>query len=495
MASVKKVLIDKMEQLLQSVGGKNRSGENLFITRGVVQNDLRPNEKGTYGFISFIRADQQPSGPYSGLSIKVNPGKYHYRISLDIGNEGFGDDYQLAALPGTRRKYLELQHDILTYIKTKNADITCFSALDFTDDTRKRELAKLETEYTEDNIDSHPVDLFVAFVKRPEIEEAGIDDEDTDFWKVFKAVIAVYAELRQWPNKKETDRAIAFKQALKLTKIVNTTDEMTIVKHLLNKRKYVVVQGAPGTGKTYLTGKIRQNYKDQNVFFTQFHAETTYSDFVGGYQPITERGNLTYSYQEGPLVQAIRQAKDSKDPVLLIIDEINRANLSNVLGEAFYLFESNAGENRAEVKLGNPISALRLTKLPKNMQVVATMNTADRSLAVIDFALRRRFAWFTMRPRELKNTELLSGEKFHKALFNRLHSIFQMYASSDELMLEPGQAYFVTAKIDAEQAMKERLKYELLPLIREYLENGLMTSASDAFNQLFIDEIDQTLFV
>ncbi|AMV69357.1 Hypothetical protein ADU73_0951 [Pediococcus damnosus] len=495
MPAKKTILVEKMEHLLQLVGGKNRTGENLFITRGAVQKDLQPSEKGTYGFISFIRSDQQPSGPYSGLSIKVNPGKDHYRISLDIGNEGFGDDYQLATLPGTRRKYLELQHNIRIYAKDKKVDIKCFSALDFSNDSKKRELSDLEAEYYEDNIDSHPVDLFVAFTKRPTFNEDGIADENEDFWKVFKVMIAVYAELRQWPNIGEAKRAQLYKQELNLSKSAKDVDEVATVKHLLKTRRYVVVQGAPGTGKTYLTATLRKEYVDQNVIFTQFHAETTYSDFVGGYQPVTENGNLTYRYHEGPFLRAIKKAKDSKDPVLLIIDEINRANLSNVLGEAFYLFETHFDERRAEIEIGDPQAPVKLQQLPKNMRVIATMNTADRSLAVIDFALRRRFAWFTMNPREIKKEELSVNEKFHKEIFIRLHNIFQMYANSNELMLEPGQAYFITAKDNAEQEMKERLMYELLPLIREYLENGLMMQASDAFNQFFITEIDQTLFI
>ena len=86
-----------------------------------------------------------------------------------------------------------------------------------------------------------------------------------------------------------------------------------------------------------------------------------------------------------------------KQKVLLIIDEINRANLSNVLGPVFYLFEYQSGVRNVRVKLGD----MELEKLPDNLHVIATMNTADRSLAVVDFALRRRFAWYTLRPHEI----------------------------------------------------------------------------------------------
>ncbi|GAW98726.1 McrB family protein [Secundilactobacillus mixtipabuli] len=489
--SLKETFVAELENALNVVGGKDSSKDKLYITRKNVSENLSKGEKG-FGFISFIRSDQATSGRYSGLSVKVNPGENHYRISLDIGNEGFGDDYQLATLPGTRRRFLNLQKNIISYSKENGADIKSFCSLDYGDDTPKRQLKELEKEYKGDNIDSHAQDLFVAFVPNPALKDEVQDESDNqeDFWLIFKAVAAIYAELRQWPNKGETKVADKFISAL-YGDHDESQDITGNIQKLLDDRQYVVLQGAPGTGKTYLMNQLSQNY---HSIFTQFHAETSYSDFVGGYRPVTdEKEQLSYQYFNGPLLEAISAAQEDADQkVLLMIDEINRANLSNVLGEAFYLFEKQDGQQRRKVKLGDPQKPIEIEALPTNLYVIASMNTADRSLAVVDFALRRRFAWYTMYPHSLKPSV---NQTFHSKQFEAMDRIFQTYATSEELMLEPGQAYYLTDSESAEDLMKDRLEYELLPLIREYLENGLMTQAKDALNQFFVDELNQTLFI
>ncbi|GAX03703.1 5-methylcytosine-specific restriction enzyme B [Secundilactobacillus pentosiphilus] len=488
--SLKETFVEELENVLNMVGGKDGSKDKLYITRKNVSDNLTKGEKG-FGFISFIRSDQAASGRYSGLSVKVNPGEKHYRISLDIGNDGFGYDYQLATLPGTRRRFLNLQKDIISYTKGKNT-IKSFCSLDYGDDAPKRQLKELEKEYKDDNIDSHAQDLFVAFVDKPMVTEEVQDQtySKKDFWLVFKAVAAIYAELRQWSNKGETKVAGKFINALH-GDYDETQDTTKCIQNLLDNRQYVVLQGAPGTGKTYLMNQLSRNYES---FFTQFHAETTYSDFVGGYKPVTDdKGQLSYQYFEGPLLEAIRAAKeDGSQKVLLMIDEINRANLSNVLGEAFYLFEKQTGQQRRKVELGDPQNPIEIEALPTNLYVIATMNTADRSLAVVDFALRRRFAWFTMYPHSLNSS---GNQVFHSKQFEAMDRIFQTYATSEELMLEPGQAYYLTDSENADDLMKDRMEYELLPLIREYLDNGLMIQAKDALNQFFVDELNQTLFI
>ena len=110
--------------------------------------------------------------------------------------------------------------------------------------------------------------------------------------------------------------------------------------------------------------------------------------------PTTVAGQLVYEGIEGDLTKAIRYAQENpKDKVLFIIDEINRANLSSVLGPVFYLFEYQSGSRTIEINLSPTLS---ISKLPDNFYVVATMNTADRSIAIVDFALRRRFAWVNL---------------------------------------------------------------------------------------------------
>lgn len=230
-----------------------------------------------------------------------------------------------------------------------------------------------------------------------------------------------------------------------------------------------------------------QHFNKDNdiVFFEQFHAETTYSDFIYGIRPKLNSSTLDYEEKKGVLLEAIEKAETSSK-VLLIIDEINRANLSNVLGPVFYLFEKGSSNREHKMKVGN----MKLEKLPENLYVIATMNTADRSLAVVDFALRRRFTWLTLKPHEIS----VSGKIFMSKYFNEMAAIFEEYATDEELNLQPGQSYYVVDKSNSDNEMKERLKYELMPLIKEYLNEGYLARAKEVFCNYFYQTIGELMY-
>ena len=242
------------------------------------------------------------------------------------------------------------------------------------------------------------------------------------------------------------------------------------------------MQGAPGCGKTWSANEVANNFSE--VVFTQFHAETAYSDFVYGIRPTLDGTTLAYKGEKGVLLKAIEVAeKDSKRNVLLIIDEINRANLANVLGPVFYLFEPNT-ERKHKLHLGTiwengQEKPIELEKLPENLYVLATMNTADKSLAVVDFALRRRFAWVTLYPHKLDKKEC---PDFDEELFEKVDELFSRYATDEELNLQPGQSYFMDKN---EKIRSENIKFGLMPLMKEYFAEGFLLSAKEEFAQLF----------
>ena len=242
--------------------------------------------------------------------------------------------------------------------------------------------------------------LVVAF----EVVDIKNDFTVDDIPDEFKKWICAYAEFRSWPsNDKQRQEVVGVLNKLESinTKRSLTDDE---IYKILSKDKYIILQGAPGTGKTYTALNIAKRFK--NVLFTQFHAETSYSDFVYGIKPDTKSNTLIYKDSPGVLYEAINKAKDGTE-VLLIVDEINRANLSNVLGPVFYLFEKNVGQNRNyKIKIGD----LEIEKLPDTLYVIGTMNTADKSLAVVDFALRRRFTWITLRPQIIDRKDFRKEE-------------------------------------------------------------------------------------
>ena len=163
----------------------------------------------------------------------------------------------------------------------------------------------------------------------------------------------------------------------------------------------MIFYGPPGTGKTYAARQFAEVLKGKGsrVSRIQFHPSYTYEDFFAGYRPRAEAsGQLVFELTEGPLRKIAEEARANPEvPHILLIDEINRANLSSVFGELYYLLEyrddpievlyAGSGEDR-----GNQFS------LPPNVLIIGTMNTADRSIALLDSAMRRRFSFFELHP-------------------------------------------------------------------------------------------------
>lgn len=411
-------------------------------------------------YMGIIRREEGPSGVYSDYSLVLfpEPGENprYCAITICVGTAGFRHDYENAASPWWRREMLQFSRSL-----------------------RLRPERKIFLKASFDDISSPMVGLFdderweeafrsTAKSFRNEIVAGEmLDSESADFAVSLAQWIGLYAILRQWPNA-DNERRIRNKV---LPLPPQEKDQAQVVANLLERHRYVVLQGAPGTGKTFTANQVAARYRGR-VLMTQFHAETTYSDFVSGLQPNPSGG---FENRKGILLRAIDMAQESIEPVLLIIDEINRANLANVLGPVFYLLEKNAAGDRTALETENG-----KLEIPSNLHILATMNTADRSLAVVDFALRRRFVWHTLHPRSLEGTDL--GEnKFHKDDFDDLHRIFFRHATAGELALEPGHSYFIAP----EGKMGERMELELMPLVREYLAEGYLSAARNALEAYF----------
>lgn len=452
-----------------------------FIPKGL-------NVKAGGAFFGYILKNDsnRKSEVYSDLSLVFFPfdkdGKMYLSVALSIGSSGFESDHEIAQRPGNKRLFKKIMH--------KDAFLK-----DIDDNQTPIPEDRPDFAYIKDNykpllpyLDCFCVDdFFNGDVLKPEVlnEKALIivnheQDKDIPLALRLLAPLAQYAKIRGWlknePIRDFRDKILSWYPKVEVVQLAE------VVK-LLDKRKYVVLEGAPGVGKTYLTNEIvlKEEVKEEiNIFynaevvFTQFHGETTYNDFVGGIKPrLGATKNVSFNFVEGPFIKAIKIARrNNEKKVILIIDEINRANLSNVMGEALYLLEPNTGSRHKVV-----INGVAIDKLPENLYILATMNTADRSLAVVDFALRRRFAWYKMRPLV---PPTFSEEQI--AEFNKINEIFEEYATDEELNLQPGQSYFI-AKDDKD--FKDRLKYELMPLIKEYLVEGRMPLARQAFINYF----------
>lgn len=175
---------------------------------------------------------------------------------------------------------------------------------------------------------------------------------------------------------------------------------------LLWDRKQLIFYGPPGTGKTYLARKLAEHLCGPSAMkLVQFHPSYSYEDFFEGFRPVQrDDGQLTFKLEPGPfrlLVEAARQ--HPSDPYVLIVDEINRANLSKVFGELYFLLEYR------EYPIGLMYSPESEFIMPPNVFVIGTMNTTDRSLGLIDAAMRRRFAFVELHPSRPPTAGLLAA--------------------------------------------------------------------------------------
>lgn len=448
------------------------------------------NENGVY--FGYISPSQNYGGPYADYSFVVFPDSLenvrYCVVGLGVGLLGFESDNELAQTPGLRREYLTLrtleqQH---SYYKNDFSDIRS-TLSDLVKDVKEHE-----------GLLSNTIQKYKTVIQACAVIKVSQDDgqvNDVGLNKLY-CWLAIYGNLRSWGiAENQKNRKTWLQEQLPAAQ---NQDVLKDVMNLLESDRFVVLQGAPGTGKTYTASEIAKNevYRD-HVIFTQFNAETTYSDFIYGLQPNVsneKEGNVGISFHatKGPLYEAIDKAQKYNGPVLLIIDEINRANLSNVLGPVFYLFEKDADERGLKIKVGDK----ELTSLPKNLRVLATMNTADRSLAVVDFALRRRFVWYTIKPQIIQFPRS-SQYKFRKKEFEGMAEIFRQYATDAELNLQPGPSYFIVKNDEEgkmEKEMEQRMEYELMPLIKEYLNEQFLLNASDAFSNYFIENCNKLLY-
>ena len=166
------------------------------------------------------------------------------------------------------------------------------------------------------------------------------------------------------------------------------------IERQLKRKRQAIFQGPPGTGKTHVAQELARWLAGgkERVTLVQFHPSYAYEDFVEGYRPHLENGQPTFALNSGPLLRAATAARADPDNMhFLVIDEINRGNVAKVFGELYFLLEYRDEDVRMQYS-NTPI------RLPKNLYIVGTMNTADRSIALVDLALRRRFSFVEFHP-------------------------------------------------------------------------------------------------
>ena len=240
---------------------------------------------------------------------------------------------------------------------------------------------------------------------------------------------------------------------------------------LLNKMN-LILQGAPGVGKTFTAKRLAYSLMgekdDSRIEFVQFHQNYSYEDFVMGYRPSGDSYELKY----GIFYQFCKKAENQPNKkFFFIIDEINRGNLSKIFGELLMLIEKDYRGTKATLAYnGMPFS------VPKNLYIVGMMNTADRSLAMIDYALRRRFSFFEMAPA----FESKGFKEYQHSLDNRTFNelISEIVKLNGEISRDKslgkgfciGHSYFCgkTKETCTNEWMQSVVNYDILPMLSEY---------------------------
>lgn len=248
-------------------------------------------------------------------------------------------------------------------------------------------------------------------------------------------------------------------------------DYETLV-NVLKMKKNIILQGAPGVGKTFTAKRLAYSIigakNPDRVQMIQFHQSYSYEDFIEGYRP-TENG---FTIKKGSFYKFCKLAEDDdENDYFFIIDEINRGNLSKIFGELFMLIEKD--KRGIELQL---LYSDENFSVPPNVYIIGMMNTADRSLAMLDYALRRRFSFFTMKP----GFNTIGFQTYQDSLksdaFNKLISCIKQLNSKIAADISLGEGFCIghsyfcglTAKTATVQTLTSIIEYELIPLLKEY---------------------------
>ena len=235
----------------------------------------------------------------------------------------------------------------------------------------------------------------------------------------------------------------------------------------LRRKKQMIFQGPPGTGKTFVAEKLAWVLASEGEGFVdtvQLHPAYTYEDFILGIRPQAVNGQLSFEYTPGRFLNFCKEAAQlgSESPCVLIIDEINRANLPRVLGELLYLLEYR---DRRIPLAGSDVKLA----IPPNVYIVGTMNTADRSIALVDHALRRRFTFVTLSP----DYGVLAGYLERQGLrAGPLIGLLKgINATIDNPHYEVGISFFMKDGASLPTTIEEIWKGEIEPYLEEYFYN------------------------
>ncbi len=276
--------------------------------------------------------------------------------------------------------------------------------------------------------------------------------------------------IRDWNPSMDAEEYEKYDENAFLNDVYMTKERYHDLVSILKTKKNIILQGAPGVGKTFAAKRLAYSImgkKDDNrIEFIQFHQNYSYEDFVMGYKP-TESG---FELKNGIFYRFCKKASNLPDKeFFFIIDEINRGNMSKIFGELLMLIERDyRGTNATLAYNGLPFL------VPENLYIIGMMNTADRSLAMIDYALRRRFSFFEMMPGFdsegfVRHQNSIGSDRFDELVL-RIKELNQEIINDKSLGKGfcIGHCYFCSGDDFSDDALYSIVNYEIIPMLEEY---------------------------
>ena len=299
-----------------------------------------------------------------------------------------------------------------------------------------------------------------------------LQNPNGSFFKLTKDEYGVLMDLIRESNKSASHVATYEKYSREdfLEEVYMSKDDLTNLENLLKNKKNIILQGAPGVGKTFCARRLAYELmgeKDESrVSLIQFHQNYSYEDFILGYKP----SGSDFELQRGIFYKfCINAANNPDKPHFFIIDEINRGNLSKIFGELLMLIEKDYRGEKLTL-------AYKDEKffVPKNVYIIGMMNTADRSLAMIDYALRRRFSFYEMHPgfksEGFQKYQAAMANPRFDSLIEKIEDLNRAIAKDESLGtgFELGHSYFCGQKSVDDAWLHQVINYDIVPMLQEY---------------------------